>query len=72
MHLLGDAHPIVGSLLAHQLEQSTVLFRDPRATTVIRGHGKFNMPIFDVKYNRVSFLSYEYRPFYQVMNMMNI
>ena len=34
VHVLRDAHPVVGSLFAHQLNKKLVLFRDPRASTV--------------------------------------
>lgn len=39
LHMLRDANPVVGSLLAHQLQQELVLLRDPRPTAVIRCHG---------------------------------
>lgn len=39
VHVLRDANPVVGALLANQLEEQLVLFRDPRSTTVSGGHG---------------------------------
>lgn len=38
VHVLGDAHPVVGALFADQLEEELVFFGDPRATTVGGGH----------------------------------
>lgn len=34
VHVLRDAHPVIGALFAHQLNKKLVLFRDPRASTV--------------------------------------
>lgn len=38
VHVLRDANPVVGALLADKLEEQLVLFRDPRSATVSGGH----------------------------------
>lgn len=38
VHVLGDAHPVVGALFAHQLDKQLVLLGDPRTSTVSLSH----------------------------------
>lgn len=38
VHVLRDAHPVVGTLFAHQLNEKLVLFRYPGSSTVSLGH----------------------------------
>ena len=38
VHVLGDAHPVVRALFAHQLNEQLVLFRYPGSSTVSLGH----------------------------------
>lgn len=38
VHVLGNANPVIGALLANQLKQQLVLFRDPRSSTVSGSH----------------------------------
>lgn len=38
VHVLGDTHPVVGALIAHQLDEQLVLFRYPGSSTVSMDH----------------------------------